>query len=77
MLSSFGKLLAVVALIWNKENSNVYLILTKIFVITSNAEAVKGKRDASRDITSGTGRGLGGGTSYENYVLFRSSWFYR
>ena len=41
-ISSYGKLLAVAALIWNKENSNAYLILTKIFVITSNAEAIKG-----------------------------------
>jgi len=40
-ISSYGKFLAVAALIWNKENSNAYLILTKIFVITSNAEAIK------------------------------------
>ncbi|XP_065071960.1 protein ARV1-like [Rhopilema esculentum] len=41
LMSSYGKLLALAALVWNPDNSYWYLVLTKMFVITSNAEAIK------------------------------------
>ncbi|ESN96694.1 hypothetical protein HELRODRAFT_107643 [Helobdella robusta] len=42
VLSSFGKLLSLPALIWTTMHENIYFILIQIFILTSNITALKG-----------------------------------
>jgi hypothetical protein len=41
VVSSFGKLLAIPAIIWAQTHSAIYLLFTELFVFTSNVAAVK------------------------------------
>jgi len=40
IISSFGKLLAIPAVIWGQTHSSIYLSLAKVFVLTSNISAI-------------------------------------
>lgn len=42
LLSMFGKLLIIPAIIWSQTDSDIYLWLTRVFVFTSNVQAIKG-----------------------------------
>lgn len=41
IISSFGKLLALPAMVWGQTHSPQYLLLTKVFIFTSNVTAFK------------------------------------
>lgn len=43
LLSSYGKVLLVPAVIWEHDHSPLCFSLIKIFVLTSNTQAVRGK----------------------------------
>ena len=43
IISSFGKLLALPAILWGQVNSCIYTLLASVFIFTSNVSAVKGK----------------------------------
>ncbi len=42
MVSSFGKLLVIPAIIWGQTHSAIYLVLAQVFVFTSNISALRG-----------------------------------
>jgi len=46
VMSSFGKLLAIPAVIWGQTHSSIYLLLARAFVLTSNISAVQTVRAA-------------------------------
>ncbi|KAI8504964.1 sterol homeostasis protein [Branchiostoma belcheri] len=53
LLSSFGKLLVIPAVIWGETNSTVYLGLTRLFVFTCNSLAMRVTMDTRQDVACG------------------------
>ncbi|XP_035690290.1 protein ARV1-like isoform X2 [Branchiostoma floridae] len=53
LLSSFGKLLVIPAVIWGETNSTVYLGLTRMFVFTCNSLAMRVTLGTRQDVSCG------------------------
>jgi len=76
VMSSFGKLLAIPAVIWGQTHSSIYLLLARAFVVTSNISAIQTVRETGSKQSSTVLIVVAGHTAQYLVGLCITDWLY-